>query len=143
MRMPREQRTGAACESGCERRSRAGLLVFSVMALLLGASPCILESWAGGADGGDVNTALANSEMSGLAVWEADLEGLHCPTCVPGLRRAFLREEGVRSAEVSYDPQRAIVCYDPESMASDTFRAIFEEFGYRVVGDGSEDGNKR
>lgn len=125
----------ASCETGCNTRSRLGLSVFTAVALLLGASPYILEGWAErtGETSISSGTTTAGSEVSSLAAWDADLEGLYCPTCATGLQRAFENVDGVEAAEVTYRPQKALVRYDSERVKSERFREIVEEFGYSVV----------
>ena len=125
----------SACETGCARRLRTGLVLFTVVALLLGASPYLLEGWVARTGGAGTNTAANETanEVSDLAIWDAELEGLYCPSCTPGLQRAFQQVDGVDAAEVTYRPQRAVVRYDPERVNAERFREIVDEFGYRVV----------
>lgn len=125
--------TGRA--ANCNTRSRLGLTVFTAVALLLGASPYILEGWAERAGGTSIHsrTTTASSEISSHAAWDADLEGMYCPTCALGLQRAFEKVDGVEAAEVTYSPQKALVRYDSERVKSERFQEIVEEFGYRVV----------
>ena len=85
----------------------------------------------GGAGIGATATETVNG-ASNLAVWEAELAGLHCPTCTSGLQRAFQQVDGVDAAEVTYRPQKAVVRYDPDQVNAERFREIVEEFGYAV-----------
>lgn len=127
--------SGATCKTGCNTRSRLGLSVFTAVALLLGASPYILEGWAERTGGTSIRagTITAGGEVSSLAAWDADLEGLYCPTCITGLQQAFENVDGVEATEVTYRPQKAVVRYDSERVEGKRFREIVEEFGYSVV----------
>jgi len=132
------QRKLASCknvETGCNTRSRLVLTVFTALALLLGASPYILRGGAEQTGGARLSTAMttADSEVTSLAVWEGGLEGLYCPTCTTGLKRAFEEVDGVKTAKVTCRPQRAFVQYDSERVKSERFQEVVEDFGYSVV----------
>jgi len=127
--------TGASCGTGCQPRSRLGLILFTAVALLLGASPFILQEWPEGTSETSSSSSMttADTGVSNLAVWKAELEGLYCASCVAGLQQAFENVDGVGTAEVTYRPQKAIVHYDSERVESGRFREIVEDFGYSVV----------
>ncbi len=59
------------------------------------------------------------------------LDGLHCANCVSGVKTALEAIPGV-SAEVTLDPQRAVVRMD-RAIPDDTLLNAVEEQGFRVV----------
>ena len=59
------------------------------------------------------------------------LDGLHCANCVSGVKTALEAIPGV-SAEVTLDPQRAVVRMD-RAVPDETLRKAVEEQGFRVL----------
>ena len=59
------------------------------------------------------------------------LDGLHCMNCVNRVARALNAIPGV-AADVTLDPQRALVCADRE-VPDDVLRKAVEDEGFRVV----------
>ena len=60
-----------------------------------------------------------------------ELDGLHCMNCVNRVARALNAIPGV-AADVTLDPQRALVCADRE-VPDDVLRKAVEDEGFRVV----------
>ncbi len=61
------------------------------------------------------------------------VEGMTCGGCVIGVRTALRRMQGVASAEVSYDDQRAVVTFDPQAVNTDALVEAIRKFGYRAT----------
>lgn len=53
------------------------------------------------------------TRIGGRALARLALSGLGCPNCVTRVRNALIALEGVLDAEVTLEPQRAAVTYDP------------------------------
>lgn len=60
------------------------------------------------------------------------ISGMHCGACVEKVRAALTRVPGVRRAEVTLSPQRAVVDSDQSLNASDLSRAVSEAGDYRL-----------
>jgi copper chaperone CopZ len=120
------------CEMSCRSRSRKGLIIFTIVVVSLSASPYLLDSWMGNlySMGTDPDPT---GRVAGLNVWDADLAGLHCPACVPGLEQAFKKLDGVGSVSVSYRPPKALIRYHSSSVNPEQFREIVESYGYAVA----------
>lgn len=60
------------------------------------------------------------------------IEGMTCGSCVISVRRVLTRLDGVRSAEVSYENQRAVVTYDASKVTIEQMIAAIETLGYKA-----------
>ena len=61
------------------------------------------------------------------------IDGMTCGGCVIGVRRVLTRLDGVRSAEVSYENQRALVIYDPAKVTVEQMIAAIKTLGYEAT----------
>ncbi len=62
-----------------------------------------------------------------------DLSGLHCGGCVESTTRAIQSLPGVQKANVTLDPQRAIVTYAPKQVTPQQMLLAIEKAGYKGV----------
>lgn len=60
------------------------------------------------------------------------IEGMTCGSCVISVRRVLTRLDGVRSAEVSYENQRAVVTYDASKVTIEQMIAAIETLEYKA-----------
>ncbi|MCK6512583.1 copper ion binding protein [Myxococcota bacterium] len=62
-----------------------------------------------------------------------DLSGLHCGGCVESITRALQSLPGVQKADVTLEPQRAIVVYTPKQVTPQQMLQAIEKAGYKGV----------
>ena len=61
------------------------------------------------------------------------IEGMTCGGCAISARKVLTRLDGVRSAEVSYENQRALVTYDPAKVTVEQMIAAITTLGYKAT----------
>lgn len=61
------------------------------------------------------------------------LQGMTCQGCVQGVQGVLDRMDGVIGAEVTLEPQQALVRFDAERISLDAIRAGIEDVGYEVM----------
>lgn len=61
------------------------------------------------------------------------IEGMTCGGCTIAVRRVLTRLDGVRSAEVSYESQRAVVTYDTTRVTVEQMIAAIRTLGYKAT----------
>ncbi|MGN0772565.1 MAG: sulfite exporter TauE/SafE family protein [Candidatus Ventricola sp.] len=64
------------------------------------------------------------------------IRGMFCPHCEETIQKALMSVPGVLSAEVSWEEERAVVCYDPEKADASVLETCIEEAGYEVASSG-------
>ena len=113
-------------EEGVPPRTRRVLLgVGAVAALALVASPQLIHA----ASPPDAAARAAAGPVSTARV-VLDVEGMTCASCHVTVRRALLGVAGVGAAEVSYEPPRAVVTYDPARVTVDDLTGATSDAGY-------------
>jgi mercuric ion transport protein len=101
---------GCDCEEAVSPRMRRALLgAGAVAALALIASPWLIHAASPPAG---VPAALVAAPVSTAQV-VLDVEGMTCASCHVTVQQALLSVAGVEAAEVSFEPPRAVVRYDP------------------------------
>ena len=63
---------------------------------------------------------------------ELKLEGLHCDGCVKSVTRMLSGVPGVASVQVSLEPQKATVSYDPAQAGVADFKRAVERAGFKA-----------
>ena len=58
------------------------------------------------------------------------LGGMTCGHCVMAVKKALSAVDGVKSAEVTLDPPRAIVRFDPEKTGVESLKSAVAAEGY-------------
>lgn len=126
----REYRTSSGPDCDCEvtmqdKLRRALLVVGSVATIGLIVSPWIIRDTAS-AEPGDA------SVLSSVALQEVELEieGMTCSTCPITVRKALEQVDGVELADVTFEPPRAAVAYDPSRASVDDLIRATAEAGY-------------
>lgn len=61
------------------------------------------------------------------------IEGMTCGGCAISARRVLTRLDGVRSADVSYENQRAVVTYDTSKVTIEQMIAAIKTLGYKAT----------
>lgn len=61
------------------------------------------------------------------------VEGMTCGGCVLGVRKVLTKLDGVSTAEVSYEDQRAVVTYDPAKVTVEQMIAAINTLGYKAT----------
>lgn len=61
------------------------------------------------------------------------IDGMRCEGCAETVRTLLSREPGVKMAEVSHEPGRARVLFDPAAVSEKQLAALIERPGYRVI----------
>lgn len=61
------------------------------------------------------------------------IQGMSCAACVRRVEQGLTSLEGVNSASVNLATEKAVVEYDPESVATEDIRAKVRDLGYEVV----------
>lgn len=56
--------------------------------------------------------------------------GMSCGHCVMAVKKALTGVDGVKAAEVTLDPARAVVSFDPDKTGVDALRAAIVAEGY-------------
>jgi copper chaperone len=63
-----------------------------------------------------------------------DVQGMTCGGCVASVKRVLSALPGVQSVDVTLEPGKASVAYDPARVSVDQMRAAVENAGYDVAG---------
>src|SRR3990172_4391636 len=61
------------------------------------------------------------------------VKGMTCVNCAAAIQKDISKLAGVKSANVNYANEKAVVEFDPSSIGLDTFVASIRELGYRAV----------
>lgn len=64
---------------------------------------------------------------------QMNVQGMTCNGCVGSVTRVLKATPGVANADVTLDPGRATVTFDPATTSVDKLRAAIEDAGYDVV----------
>ncbi|HVF64900.1 MAG TPA: heavy-metal-associated domain-containing protein [Casimicrobiaceae bacterium] len=62
-----------------------------------------------------------------------DVEGMTCGGCVASVKRVLEALPGVSNAEVTLQPPRASVDYDPARVTAEALRGAVQDAGYDVA----------
>lgn len=133
------RRPDCDCEtalSPAARRSVLGLGALAVVALvvspwLLASSPASARQSA--AQAHSANAAEpANAAAAPVSFQQAVLtvEGMTCASCTVTVQRALESVEGVYGAEVTYEPARAVVRFDPAQVRIEDLTQATKDAGY-------------
>lgn len=124
----REYRNARGPQCDCEvtmrdklRRVLLGLGVVLTLGFI--ASPWLIKGSA------DVSAAERFAE-AGTEEVTLSIDGMTCDACAVTLHKVLTRLDGVRAAEVSYDPPRAVVRYDPVRVTVDDLVRATADVGY-------------
>jgi copper chaperone len=63
-----------------------------------------------------------------------DIKGMSCQGCVASVKRVLSALPGVQSVDVTLEPGKASVAYDPARVSEEQLRAAVENAGYDVAG---------
>ena len=116
----RRKKRGIDCD--CEEEAvspktrQIVLLVGAIAVLALVASPWIIRAFNPPAVTADPSAVTAATLIS-TSIVVLDVEGKTCASCHVTVQRALVNVEGVTEAEVSLEPPRAVVTYDPAQVA--------------------------
>lgn len=108
------------------RTRRAVLGVGAIAAVLLLASPWLVRA----ASGPPASNVLATGAPLATAQVVLAVEGMSCASCDVTVERALLNVDGVDGAEVSFEPPRAVVSFDPTRTSIDALTAATAAAGY-------------
>ena len=116
------------CEEDAVRPQtrRAILGVGAFAAVLLLASPWLVRA----ASGPPASNVLATDAPLATARVVLAVEGMSCASCDVTVERALLAVEGVDGAEVSFEPPRAVVSFDPTRATVADLMAATAAAGY-------------
>lgn len=74
-------------------------------------------------------------EMAGFTVESVTatlrIEGMTCAGCAESVQQALARREGVKSVEVSFEKQQAVVTYDPVKITLDRLADLIGQVGFK------------
>jgi copper chaperone len=62
-----------------------------------------------------------------------DVQGMTCGGCVASVKRVLSALPGVQSVDVTLEPGKASVAYDPARVSVDQLREAVENAGYDVA----------
>ncbi len=118
------RRASCDCEAAVSSRMRRRLLaVGAVAALGLMLSPWLIRvTNPPAADAGPAPVSTARVVL--------DVDGMTCASCHVTVRQALLNVDGVEAAEVTFEPPRAVVTYDPTRVTVDALTAATARAGY-------------
>lgn len=141
-------REGDQCAEACEvpraaRINRAALWGATLVVAGLFASPYLLAlGGASGPEGGAAAEATADAPRGGDPAGpgaaaeasrkqvELKVEGMTCQGCVKTLSTALEDVDGVERADVTLEPPRARVTYDPDRVSSSEIETATDEVGF-------------
>lgn len=107
-RMPKEENclSGTACPPNAGRRNKVLLWIVTALVLGLLALPFLIQH---------VPYAFAGSSEKVPVTRQATLSvsNMTCEACTVTVRMSLTRVDGVRDANVTLDPPRAVIIYDP------------------------------
>ena len=109
------------------------VLVFAIVLVMAGRAAGRHFRGGGGCCGGAAEPPPSPDKKLGsvAARRELALDGLHCMKCVARVKTALEAIPGV-AADVTLEPQRAIVSMDRD-ISDDDLRKAIEDQGFRVV----------
>jgi copper chaperone CopZ len=108
------------------RTRRAILGVGALAAVLLLASPWLVRATSGPPS----STMLPAGAPLATAQVVLSVEGMSCASCDVTVERALLAVEGVDGADVSFEPPRAVVSFDPTRATVADLMAATAAAGY-------------
>lgn len=129
----RRRKRGIDCD--CEeeavspRTRQIVLLVGAIAVLALVASPWIIRAFNPPAVIAEPFAVTAATLISTSEV-VLDVEGMTCASCHVTVQRALLNVDGVADAEVSLEPPRAVVTYDPAQVTVEQLTTATANAGY-------------
>lgn len=139
------RRPDCDCEtalSPAARRSVLGLGALAVVALvvspwLLASSPASATQSAAQAHSAKAPEPASASEPANAAAAPVSfqqavltVEGMTCASCTVTVQRALESVEGVYGAEVTYEPARAVVRFDPAQVRIENLTQATKDAGY-------------
>jgi P-type Cu+ transporter len=68
-----------------------------------------------------------------VATARLSVEGMHCGSCVALIEETLNERDGVKAALIDLDSARAVVEYDPSTLAVEDIRAAIAEAGYSAT----------
>lgn len=107
------------------RRALVGLGTVAVLGLV--ASPWLIRAASPPPATPSALTAAGPVSTARVAL---DVDGMTCASCDVTVRRALLNVDGVEAAEVTFEPPRAVVTYDPTRVALDQLTEATAHAGY-------------
>lgn len=117
----RTTRPDCACESAWPPAMRRGALgVAGLMVLALLTTPWLVPA---------ASTSSAPASPSAYRV-VLTVEGMTCASCAPTVRRVLEQVEGVQRAEVTVDPPRAVVSFNPAATTAGALQQATEAAGF-------------
>lgn len=126
------RRAARSIDCGCEEEAvspwtrRALLGAGAVVVVTLVASPWLIQ-----ASSSPVSSAVvAATGPTSTAQVVLDVEGMTCASCNVTVRKALVNVDGVEAAEVSFEPPRAVVTYDPTRATVDQLVEATTNAGY-------------
>jgi copper chaperone CopZ len=60
------------------------------------------------------------------------IKGFTCITCATGLEVILCREKGVTAVKASYPEAKAVITFDPKTMAETTLKELIADMGFKV-----------
>ena len=105
------------------RASRVALWVMTPIILALLAFPFIARHLSGGASSKGVT--VMDTKQAVLSV-----QNLTCGSCTAATRNSLLKVDGVKDANVTLDPPRAVVDYDPAKVSLDALTRATADAGF-------------
>ena len=91
----------------------------------------VAQAPAGGSEGAaGAEMGIQAERLSGARM---EISGMSCQSCVNGITRIVRELEGVSSVEVTLEPPRADVRFDPARVSEDQIKAAIEAAGYQVL----------
>lgn len=126
----REYRTTMApdceCEIGMQDHLRRSLLVVGAIAVAaLISSPWLIQ---GAASAGEATVESVETVAMQEVVLE--VEGMTCATCNITVRKALTNLDGVRDAEVTFEPPQAVVRFDAAKVTTEELTRATTNVGY-------------
>lgn len=124
---PVDCNAGATCFNPRQRwRHRAMAWVAAVVILALLASPYIVERWLADAGAAPGEAAVVGEQVV------LSIDGMTCPTCTVAIGQHLRKVTGVHAAEVTYEPARAVVQYDPAHATPPALVQAIAEAGFKT-----------
>lgn len=73
------------------------------------------------------------SPAAGIRIVTFKVEGMTCGGCAFAVRRVLTRLAGVSKVDVTYEPSRAVVAYDPSVVTVEQMVAAIKTLGYKAT----------
>lgn len=79
---------------------------------------------------GGVSISVSAGEIKTITL---KVDGMTCTLCVPAVKKAIQRTDGVKKAEASYEKGEAVVEYDSDKTNPEEFIKVLEKIGYKAA----------